>query len=134
MKYNGIIARKIRVMRDELSMLRNLESVTIKKLDSDLFFKHGIERSLQILVECMIDIANRILALENDSPATTSAESMELLDKKGIIKDYNIYSQMVQFRNFVVHRYEIVDSDILAEICSKRLSDFESFIEEIESY
>ncbi|MBE0618675.1 MAG: DUF86 domain-containing protein, partial [Proteobacteria bacterium] len=41
------------------------------------------------------------------------------------------YRRMVQFRNFVVHRYDRVDAAILAEIVHRRLGDFERFGREV---
>jgi hypothetical protein len=38
---------------------------------------------------------------------------------------------MVQFRNFVVHRYERIDTEILVEIVNNRLDDFEKFRDEV---
>ena len=40
------------------------------------------------------------------------------------------YRQMVQFRNFIVHRYENVDVQILVDIVNHRLAEFERFREE----
>lgn len=42
--------------------------------------------------------------------------------------------QMVQFRDFVVHRYENVDVEILVDIVNNRLSDFNAFRNEILKY
>ena len=41
---------------------------------------------------------------------------------------------MVQFRNFIVHRYDRVEVDILAEMVNLHLSDFERFRGEVMAY
>ena len=41
---------------------------------------------------------------------------------------------MVQFRNFIVHRYEYIEPSILYDIVSNRLSDFEEYITEIREF
>jgi len=41
---------------------------------------------------------------------------------------------MVQFRNFIVHRYEKVDTAILVDMVNRRLSDFDRFRSEILDY
>ena len=38
---------------------------------------------------------------------------------------------MVQFRNFVVHRYERIDVEILVDIVNNKLAAFESFCDEV---
>ena len=41
---------------------------------------------------------------------------------------------MVQFRNFIVHRYERVDDEILVGMVNRHLGDFEHFRTEILAY
>jgi len=85
-------------------------------------------------MEAMLDIANRIIALEEKTPVVTSVEAIKLLMKLEIIRNSELYIKMIQFRNFMVHQYEQVDSAILADICKNHLNDFELFIQEIESH
>ncbi|HSM58361.1 MAG TPA: HepT-like ribonuclease domain-containing protein [Candidatus Sulfomarinibacteraceae bacterium] len=42
--------------------------------------------------------------------------------------------KMVQFRNFIVHRYERVDVAILADLVNRQLDDFDQFRQEILDY
>ncbi|OGV74685.1 MAG: hypothetical protein A3K19_25465 [Lentisphaerae bacterium RIFOXYB12_FULL_65_16] len=57
---------------------------------------------------------------------------METAQAMGILKDRSVYVKMIQFRNFIVHRYESIDNAILSDICTHRLDDFETFIREID--
>ena len=41
---------------------------------------------------------------------------------------------MVQFRNFIVHHYERIDTTILVDIVNQRLGDIERFRDEILAY
>ena len=108
--------------------------MTVARLEEDHFLKRGIERTLQVCVEAVIDVAKRILSRQDLPPVTSGAESLEALQRLGIIRDAGDYARMVQIRNFVVHRYESVDNEVLVDICNRRLSDFEAFIREIEQY
>ncbi|MBM3145311.1 MAG: DUF86 domain-containing protein [Chloroflexi bacterium] len=40
----------------------------------------------------------------------------------------------INFRNFIVHRYERVDDEVLVGMVNRRLSDFEKFRSEILAY
>ena len=131
MKYNGVISAKFSVMENEIARLRGLGTVTSGRLDGDHFLKHGIERSLQICVEIVIDVAQRILSLEGRPAAPTSAEALNSLEAMGIIQSADLYRTMIQFRNFVVHRYERVDSCVLVSILEKHLDDLVRFRTEI---
>lgn len=134
MKHNGVITRKIEKLFEEINLIKAQGRFTARKLENNLMFKHGIERSLQICIEIVIDIANRIISLEGQPPSTDSVNSIKRLEQIGVIKDHKKYAPMVQFRNIVVHRYESIDNSILIAICQNNLEDFEAFIQEIRSW
>ena len=102
MKHNGVILKKFAIMDDEIARMRALGDVTTTLLDGDHFLKHGIERALQICVEVVVDVAQRILALENRLPAPTAFDALKGLEAIGIITSTERYRTMIQFRNFVV--------------------------------
>lgn len=131
MKYNGVILKKFSVMDDEVARLRALDNVTADVLDGDHFLKHGIERSLQICVEVVVDIAQRILSLEGRQPAPTAFDALNGLEAMGILVSAERYRSMLQFRNFVVHCYERVNSEILVTILDRNLDDLAAFRDEV---
>ncbi len=131
MRYNGVILKKFAVMDDEITRLRALGPVTSARLDGDHFLKHGIERALQICVEIVVDVAQRILSLEGRPPAPTAFDAVNGLEALRIIASAERYRSMIQFRNFVVHRYERVDSIVLVEILNRHLDDLTAFRDEV---
>ena len=118
----------------EVDKLRTLPRLSVRALRADHFLKRGIERSLQVCIEAVIDTANRLIALRNHPPATTAVESLEILQDAGIIRRAAAYATMVKFRNLIVHRYEAVEDAILLSILRRHLGDFDRFIAEIERY
>ena len=118
-------------MADEVARLRGLGEVTVARLDGDHFLKHGVERALQICVEVVIDVAQRILSLEGRPPAPTAFDALSGLEAMGVIASAERYRTMVQFRNFIVHRYERVDSVVLVDILSHHLDDLTAFRDEV---
>lgn len=131
MKHNGVILKKLSVMADEVARLQGLGEVTATRLDGDHFLKHGIERALQICVEVVIDVAQRILSLEGRLPAPTAFDALSGLEALGVIASAERYRPMVQFRNFIVHRYERVDSEVLVDILRHHLADLTAFRDEV---
>ncbi len=131
MKYNGVILKKFAVMNNEIARLRDLGHLTSERLAHDHFLKHGIERALQICVEVVVDAAQRILALEGQSPAPTAFDALSALESLGVISNAARYRAMIQFRNYVVHRYEQVDSAVLVDIVENRLDDLTAFQREV---
>lgn len=131
MRFNGVILKKFAVMDDEIARLRALGELTTARLDGDHFLKHGIERALQIAIEVVVDVAQRILSLEGRQPAPTAFDALSGLEAMGILAAAERYRAMIQFRNFVVHRYERVDSAVLVDILRQHLGDLTAFRDEI---
>lgn len=131
MKYNGIIENKLRVIEEKVEMIQSWGIDSFQKLQSNLMLQSAIERALQVAVEAMIDIAERILALKKIPPQKSSSGSMQKLQELHILKNASDYEEMIRFRNFIVHRYDKIDLKIVYKIVSKMLPRFNQFVEEI---
>jgi len=134
MDINGVIIRKLESLDTTLGELRSLGDVSVGQLQDDWRTKRAIERNLQILVEIVTDICQRLLSISGQTPSTTGGEAIQRCIQLGVLSEYDAYKKMVQFRNFVVHRYERVDDDILVAMVNCHLSDFERFRTEILAY
>ncbi len=133
MKYNGIIERKLRIIDENISDILKWNITSFQQLRENSMLQKATERSLQVSIEVMIDVSERILALNNILPANTSVENMNRLEELGVIKSADIYADMIRFRNFIVHRYEKIDLEILYSIVINKLHLFRQFSEEIRS-
>jgi uncharacterized protein YutE (UPF0331/DUF86 family) len=111
--------------------LRSLGSVTTADLLQDWRTRRAVERDLQVLVEVVIDLCQRLIALAGQTPATTSGDAVERCIAMGVIANREAYCQMVRFGNFLVHRYERVDVEILADRVNHHLEDFSQFRKEV---
>lgn len=131
---NGVIFSKLQALDEVITELRSLGLVTGVVLAGDWRTRRAVERDLQVLVEVVIDVCQRLLSLAGQVPAATSGEALERCIALGVLSDYPPYRQMVQFRNFLVHRYERVDAVVLADVVGNRLGDFERFRDEVTAY
>jgi uncharacterized protein YutE (UPF0331/DUF86 family) len=131
---NGVILRKLGSLDQTLSELRSLGMISVNTLNEDWRIRRAVERDLQILVEIVIDVCQRLIAVSNQAPATTGAEAVERCIQMGALSKNDSYERMVRFRNFIVHRYERIEVDILVDMINRRLSDFERFRDEILGY
>jgi len=128
---NGILISKLQSLEETLNELRSLGQVTSAQLAGDWRTRRAVERDLQIAVEVVIDVCQRIIALHRQAPAATSAQAIERCVQLGVLSEKTVYEKMVQFRNFVVHRYERIAVEILIEIVNNRLGDFARFRDEV---
>lgn len=131
---NGVIAQKLGSLDQVLSELKSLGRVSSSTLSEDWRTRRAVERDLQVLVEIVIDVCQRLISLSGQTPANTGSEAIERCIHLGALSEYEAYHHMVRFRNFVVHRYERVDVDILASMVNRYLDDFEKFRDEILAY
>ncbi|MBM3144847.1 MAG: DUF86 domain-containing protein [Chloroflexi bacterium] len=134
MDINGVIVRKLESLDIALGELRSLGKVSIQQLQEDWRTRRAIERDLQVLVEIVMDVCQRLLSISGQTPPTTGGEAIQRCIQLGALSEYDAYRKMVQFRNFVVHRYERVDDDILVGMVNNHLGDFERFRTEILAY
>ena len=128
---NGVILGKLQALDETLAELRSLGQVSEDMVRADWRTRRAIERDLQVLVEVVIDVCQRLLALHNQTPAPTSADAVAVCIRLGILSEKAEYRRMVQFRNVVVHRYERVDVKVLVNIVNNNLRDFEQFRDEV---
>ena len=131
---NGVIAQKLQALDAVLAELRTLDIVSAKALRSDWQQRRAIERNLQLLVEVVIDVCQRLVAVIGQSPATSGADAIERCIQMGALTPDENYTRTVRLRNFLVHRYEHIDPDILANMVNRHLGDFEKFRNEILAY
>ncbi|MCF8303935.1 MAG: DUF86 domain-containing protein [Bacteroidales bacterium] len=110
MTFNGIIERKLRLIEDKLSEIESWEIDSFEKLKNSSLLQNALERALQVSIEIMIDVSERILALHNIQPKETAVQNLEELARIGMIKNADNYRDMIKFRNFIVHRYEKIDT------------------------
>ncbi len=132
--HNGVIAQKLQSFDRTLAELRSLGEVTLQQLKGNWQTQKAIERNLQILVEIVIDVCQRLIALERQSPAVTGADAIDRCVELGVLSNDENYYNMVRFRNFIVHRYEHVDPDVLVAMVNKHLVDFDKFRDEVIAY
>ncbi|MCA9952019.1 MAG: DUF86 domain-containing protein [Anaerolineales bacterium] len=131
---NGVILQKLQALDDVLIELRSLGAVSVSQLQAEWRTRRAIERDLQVLVEIVIDVCQRLLSVSGNTPSSTGRQAVERCINLGILSDAAAYKKMVQFRNFIVHRYERVDDAILVDMVNRRLTDFDRFREEVLLY
>lgn len=131
---NGIIINKLSRVEIHLTRLEQIIPLSFEEYEKDWKSQMIAERILQILVEIIIDTANRIIALKGWGPVASSSEAVRLLAEKGVIPSEAPYHKMVKFRNFIVHAYDKIDSEIVYSILKNDLEDIRNFRDRILEY
>ncbi len=131
MPINGIVESKLRFLEQTLAELESWPLRDPGEFARNSMLRRAVERALQLAIESVIDVAERILAARRMSPADTAAENLRRLQEIRVLKDADRYAEMVRFRNFIVHRYEQIEPQIVYSLAKSKLSHFRDFVDEI---
>jgi uncharacterized protein YutE (UPF0331/DUF86 family) len=131
---NGVIQNKLARVEAYITRLQEIIPDGFEDFEKDWKTQMIAERGLQILIEIIIDVANRLIAIKNWGPTTSSADSIRLLVLKKVISSEEPYLRMIKFRNFIVHDYDKVDNEVVYSILTQNLDDIKRFREEVLSY
>ena len=133
MKYNGVIQRKLALLDDQLVQIeKHLHGVSLDEFRDSWLLCSMAERALQVTIEIVVDVAERIIALEGCGPVESAAAAIDKLVALGVLPDAQPYREMVKFRNLIVHEYERVEPDLLYTLATRRLDDFRNFRQHID--
>jgi len=131
------IQTKISELHKNLTLLKIVSAdITQSNLKEDMIKYWGIERGLQISIECIIDIANIIISSLDVQKPDTYKESIIELAKHNIIpgKFSDKIANMVSFRNILVHDYMKIDEKIMVKILRNNLDDIIKFADYINKW
>ncbi len=124
---------------DELSeRLRRLEPLRARPLDDflqDAYLRDIVERNLEIAIQCCIDIANRLISLEQAPRPRDSYESILRLGELGVlpVAFARELAPMAGFRNILAHEYLAIDWDLVYEHL-QRLNDLYQFADYLRGW
>lgn len=131
MPINGVIEKKLRFLEETLADLESWPLGDLAAFAGNSLLRRAVERALQLAVESMIDVAERVLAVRRLSPADTAAQNLHRLQEIGVLKDAGRYAELVRFRNFIVHRYEQIEPQIVYRLAKSKIACFRDFVDEI---
>jgi len=121
-----LIMRKLTELEIYIKQMQEYSTITVKEYYRDWKMQRIIERTLQMMIELCVDIANHIIADKKYRVPTSYSDTFQVLEEEGLIskKQYKTMKRMAQFRNIIVHHYDKIDETILVNILRQNLSDF----------
>ncbi|ADL08875.1 type VII toxin-antitoxin system HepT family RNase toxin [Thermosediminibacter oceani] len=137
MSQNEIISRKIAFIKEQISEIDSLiKNKSREEILKDSWLIKGLKYSLQTAIEAMIDITYHICAKHFKKAPVDARDGLGILLENNLIteRDFLTFSQMVGFRNRVVHGYEQVSAERVYELAANELLDFNRFIDLVLEY
>jgi uncharacterized protein YutE (UPF0331/DUF86 family) len=125
----SLILRKISDLEKYQEQIEEFSGITAKEYRGDWKTQRIIERTLQLMIETCVDVANHIIAEAGMRVPVSYADTFRVLHEKNLIDTalFSTLEKMAKFRNIIVHDYEEVDAEIVVAIMTRHLQDFDKF-------
>lgn len=123
------ILRKLAELETHLKEMNEFSDLSVEIYKRDWKTQRIVERTLQIMIELCIDVAEHIISDARMRLPVTYSDTFKVLYENKVIDQslLSIMEKMSKFRNIVVHQYEKVDAEIVVTILRKSLNDFAVF-------
>jgi uncharacterized protein YutE (UPF0331/DUF86 family) len=131
-----LIGRKLALIDTYLRQIREFSKISVNEYRQNWKTQRIVERTLQILVEECIDMANHIIADEGLRLPVGYADAFQVLMENRVLNKRlsATMEKMAKFRNVVIHQYEKIDPGIVVGILHRNLADFERYKKAILRY
>lgn len=123
-----VVMERLSEMEENLAILEENKDISLDKFISDPHIYKLVERCLQICIECILDIANYMIAQNNWPRPKNDSEAIIILGSYAVIpKDFaSSIVGMANFRNILVHGYLKIDRGTVYKYL-QRIEDFRKF-------
>ena len=131
-----LIGRKLTQLDTYLGQISEFSKISVSAYKSDWKTQRIVERTLQMLIELCIDIANHIISDGGMRLPSGYADTFAVLMENKVINRnlLKTLDEMAKFRNVVVHQYEKIDPAIVISILHNNLKDFKNYKKAIIKY
>lgn len=132
-----VIKRKLKELEQNLIYLKRISyDINSGNLKSDMIRYWGIERGIQICIECIIDIANIIISVSGQEKPDTYREIMlKMSDLEVVSVNFSKrLANMAGFRNILVHDYTKIDAEVILNILKNDINDFIKYTVEVNKW
>jgi uncharacterized protein YutE (UPF0331/DUF86 family) len=128
------IKAKIAVVQERVRRLSIFTGLSFESYLKDLTTRDAVERNIEVAIQACIDIARIIIKLEGFREPEDNKGVFVVLAENAIISEDSLrfLIPMAGTRNVLVHGYDKIDDAIIFSVLKKRLSDFNTFLKEIE--
>lgn len=131
-----LVERILNDIRSHLNDLRTAEDITWERYRTDIRARRFVERTLHILIEACLDVAQHLISDENMREPKSYRDAFVVLAEHGALhsEDLPRFEAMASFRNLIVHYYEKIDDALVFGVFKQRLGDFDLFVDRIVDY
>jgi Uncharacterized conserved protein len=123
----NVIRRRLQKLSEYLDILRTTQQHSRSEFVEDPYLYGSAERFLQLSIESINDMASHVVVDENLGAVERAQDLPDIFESEGLIGEETReqWTDMVGFRNALVHDYLDIDRDIVYEAIQHRLDEIE---------
>jgi uncharacterized protein YutE (UPF0331/DUF86 family) len=124
-----LILRKLSDLSDLRDQIDEYRSISSGRYAADWKVQRIVERTLQMMIEICLDIANHIISDRRYRRPVGYSDHFTVLRENGILNARLALrmAKMAKFRNLIVHNYDKINVAVVVGILKRNLSDFDTF-------
>lgn len=125
----SLLLRKLSDLNDLSTQMGEYRGISARRYAGDWKTQRIVERTLQMMVEICLDVANHLISDKGYRRPVGYADHFTVLHENGVLSSRLTarMEKMAKFRNLIVHNYDKIDAEIVVGILKKNISDFEAF-------
>ena len=129
------ILQKLKEIQENLDLINDHLPSSSQEFKALGLVKDGIYKRLEFSIQNLIDICSMVYSgLQLGVPSDTDDIFNKLLEKKIFPeKTILLIQEMKGLRNILIHRYGKIDDEIIHELLTERMNDFDNVLSIIEN-
>jgi uncharacterized protein YutE (UPF0331/DUF86 family) len=130
------IIQKLKEVEDNLELIRQSLPTDVEEFKVLKLLKDGIYKRLEFSIQNLIDIFSMIHSFLNlGIPSDLDDIFVKLREKKVFSEEIiSLVEEMKGLRNVLIHRYAEIDDDLVFELLTEKIDDFEKIMAVLERY
>ena len=128
-----IVERKLCQIEKSLTKINSFRSLSYAEFVGHPVARDVVEYNLFIIINCMIDIVNHLVADDGLGEIDLLSDGFRILADHGYwSKEQTVlYTKMVAFRNMIAHQYADISAEVVYDIFQHKLEDIGTFKSQI---
>jgi len=124
------LLEQFRLIDEYAARARSIAQRSREEFLGDKLFVDAAIRELTVLFETCYNIAKHLIASMGWKKANSKAEAFEILADMGVLPATlcDHFKEASRFRNLVTYQTAVVQDEIVYEVLSENLPDFEQFV------
>lgn len=130
-----VIIRRLNCLEEYFRDLEEIkQNLTWEEFQTNKITRRFVERTLHMLIEACIDIANHIISYEGYREPMSNKDTFQVLAEEKILdkKLAERLKKMAQFRNVIVHDYVRIKPEIVYTVLQSHLNDILEFAKSVK--